>query len=89
MMELIGDLMDVYNIGEARQTSKNEHTLATVNDYIALSEPDEAIRDLRERLSKMELENARMKQELLEKEHCRKCQIRQEAARRRIERPPY
>ena len=89
MMELIGDLMDVYNIGEQRQTSKNENALAAVNDYIAVSEPDEAIRDLRERLSQVELENARMRHELKEKEHCRKCAIREEAARRRMERSEY
>jgi hypothetical protein len=85
MMELIGVLMDLYSIGEERQASTNEQALTAVNDYIALSEPDEAIRDLRERLAQVELENARIRQELREKEHCRKCAIREEAARRRIE----
>ncbi|KAL3924380.1 MAG: hypothetical protein SGILL_001080 [Bacillariaceae sp.] len=89
MMEMVGVLIDLYSVGEARQTSSNERALAAVNDYIALSEPDEAIRLLRERLAQVELENGNLKQELHVKDHCRRCAVRDEAARRRISRSDH
>jgi myosin heavy subunit len=84
MMELVGVLIDVYNLGQERQTSQNERSLAAVEDYIALSDPDEAVRDLRERLADTELQNERLRNELQEKGYCRRCAVREEAARRRL-----
>jgi myosin heavy subunit len=84
MMEMVGMLIDLYSMGEERQTCKNERSLAAVNDYIALSEPNEIIQELRERLAETELENERLRNELVDKEYCRKCGVREEAARRRL-----
>ncbi|KAG7353100.1 myosin head motor domain containing protein [Nitzschia inconspicua] len=84
MMEMVGVLIDLYSVVEERNTHKNEGSLAAINDYIALSEPDETIRELRKRLAEIELQNERLRNELQEKESCRKCAIREEAARRRL-----
>lgn len=84
MMEMVGVLIDLYGMGEERQTTQNERSLAAIDDYIALSDPDEAIQDLRERLAEAELQNERLRNELQEKENCRKCAVREEAARRRL-----
>lgn len=84
MMEMVGVLIDLYSLGEERQTSQNEGSLAAVNDYIALSEPDETINELRKRLAESELQNERLRNELEDKEYCRKCAVREEAARRRL-----
>jgi myosin heavy subunit len=84
LMELVGVLADLYSMSEERRTSNNERSLAAIDDYIALSDPDEAIQDLRERLADTELQNERLRNELEEKGHCRKCAVREEAARRRL-----
>jgi myosin-5 len=86
MMEMVETLIDLYTIGEERQTAKTERALAAVEDYIAVSEPDEAIKDLRKRLAKAELERESLRQQLAEKEYCRRCAVRDDAARRRLER---
>ena len=86
MMEMVESLIDLYTMGEERHTAKTERALAAVEDYIAVSEPDEAIKDLRKRLAKAELEKDILRQQLAEKEYCKRCAVRDDAARRRLER---
>jgi myosin heavy subunit len=85
MIEMIEICLHLYSVGEQRQTIKNRKSLELVEDYIAISEPDDAIRDLRENLAEAELEIDKLRQELREKESCKKCEIRDKAARRRIQ----
>jgi hypothetical protein len=87
MMEMVETLIDLYTIGEERQTAKTEQALAAVEDYVAVSEPDKAIKDLRKHLAKAELKRESLRQQLAaEKEYCRRCAVRDAAARRRLER---
>jgi hypothetical protein len=87
MMEMVKTLIDLYTIGEEeRQTAKTEQALAAVEDYIAVLEPDEAIKDLQKHLAKAELKRESLRQQLAEKEYCRRCAVRDDAARRRLER---
>jgi myosin heavy subunit len=85
MIEMIEILLQLYSVGEQRLTTKNKKSLDLVEDYIAISEPDDAIRDLREHLAEAELEIDRLRHELREKEKCKKCEIREKAARRRMQ----
>lgn len=85
MIEMIEILLQLYSVGEQRQTITNRKSLDLVEDYIAVSEPDDAIRDLREHLAEAELEIDRLRHELREKESCKKCEIREKAARRRMQ----
>jgi hypothetical protein len=55
-----------------------------MEEFVTVSEPQQAIRKLRNQLARMEIEAERLRDELLEKEHCKKCAVREAAARRRL-----
>lgn len=85
MIEMIEILLHLYSNGEERQTTKNISSLDLVENYIAISEPDDAIRELRERLAEAELEGERLREELRQNEYCKRCEVREKAARRRMQ----
>jgi hypothetical protein len=85
MTEMVGVLIDLYSMQEAREISRNEHSIAAIETYIGISEPDVAVKDLRRRLAQAELDKERLKEELHEKKYCRRCEVRDDARRRRME----
>jgi hypothetical protein len=49
---------------------------------VACTEPEQGVSGLKQQLSKMELQMTNLKEELREKEHCKRCAVREAAARR-------
>jgi hypothetical protein len=79
MIDFLGQL---YKEEEKSQGGADFATCELMGQYVAATEPKEAASGLQQELSKMELKMAKLKEELREKEHCKRCAIREAAARR-------
>jgi hypothetical protein len=79
---MINFLGQLYNEEETSQGNADFATCELMEQYVAATEPEEAVGGLQQRLSKMELKMAKLREELREKEHCKRCAIREAAARR-------
>lgn len=84
MAEMVDILSHLYKMEEDYQAKTSQTSLALVEEYVAATEPDHAVQELKERLANMELEASRLREELREKETCRRCDARDAAAHRRI-----
>jgi hypothetical protein len=79
---MINFLGHLYKEEEKSQGNADLATCELMEQYVAATEPEEAVSVLQQRLSKMELKMAKLTEELREKEHCKRCAIREAAARR-------
>jgi DNA repair exonuclease SbcCD ATPase subunit len=84
MAELIDTLGHLYKMEEDSQHKTSQASLELVEEYVAVTEPNRTLQEMKERLANMELETSRLREELREKETCRRCAVRDSAARRRI-----
>jgi hypothetical protein len=69
---------------EDSQHKTSQASLELVEEYVAVTEPIRTLQEMKERLANMELETSRLREELREKETCKRCAVRDSAARRRI-----
>ena len=80
---MINFLGQLYKEEERSQGNSDFATCELMEQYVAATEPDKAVSGLQQLLSKMELKMAKLREEVREKEkHCKRCAIREAAARR-------
>jgi len=84
MRAALEQLEDLYRLEEDSQTKISQNSLSLVQDYVAVAEPNRHVRDLQERLDLMHKETHRLQEELRRKKECRRCEIRDKAARAKI-----
>jgi hypothetical protein len=84
MSEMVDSLHHLFKTEEVAQAKTSQTNIALMEEFVTVSEPQQAIRKLRNQLARMEIEAERLRDELLEKEHCKKCAVREAAARRRL-----
>lgn len=84
MTEIIETLNHTYKMEEDSQYKTSQTSLSLLQEYVALTAPKRTMRQMRDRISEMNLEISRLKEELREKEFCKRCGVRDAAAMRRI-----
>jgi hypothetical protein len=85
MSEIIDMLNVIYKLEEDYRENKNQTALDIIEEFVAVTDPDRTILELKERLSEEEFMAAQLREQLKEKEVCKRCEIRNAAARRRIQ----
>ena len=86
MSEMIDTLNMIYKMEEDVQATRYQTAIDIMEEYMAVTEPTQTIVELRERLADEEFTCSKLREELKDKAVCKKCEVRKEAARRRIER---
>lgn len=84
MSEMVDLLNDLYRLEEDSQDKISQESLTLVEEYVGVTEPHRTVHSLRDKLANLEFENSRLLEELREKAGCKRCAVRDSAARRRI-----
>jgi myosin heavy subunit len=74
MTEMTDILAHLYKMEEDAHSKIDEKSLGTMETYVALSQPNETVKELQKRVALMEAETAKLREELRAKEEpCRRC----------------
>ena len=85
-MEEMVDILDhIYKMEEDSREKADQASFQLMDQYVAVATtPARANFELTQKLSRLESEAAKLREELREKESCKRCAIREAAAKRRI-----
>eukprot|EP00934_Nitzschia_sp_Nitz4_P009036 Nitzschia sp. Nitz4//scaffold12_size214221//160354//165484//NITZ4_001523-RA/size214221-snap-gene-0.95-mRNA-1//1//CDS//3329535089//9026//frame0 len=85
MTKIVDAMNAIYKMEESSQHRSGEASLSLIEEYVMLQDPSRTVKQMRDRVLAMDSEIQRLTKELNDKEHCKRCAIRDSAARRRIQ----
>lgn len=83
MYEMLESLGYLFKNEEASQHSASATALSLIEKYMASTRPNRTILDLNDRLMEADLQICRLREELRDKEYCKRCAVRDSSTQRR------